>query len=100
MKIAIVRKNADFTEGKGPMLFHKAFTNEQLAHDYIMMQPGIYGSKQGFSGVYGSISNYNGYSIEMVPLEDCILSQQEKEKLAKELREIKERTKEIENLLK
>ena len=61
MQVFVVLKNADFTEGRGPMLFHKVFATKKAAHDYIMDQEGIYGSKQGVSS-YG----YNGYNIREV----------------------------------
>lgn len=67
--VYVVLKNSDFTEGRGPMRFHKIFHNELDAHRYIMTQKGIYGSPQGYSqhfgtnvhgGAYVSLS-YNGY---------------------------------------
>lgn len=45
MKIYIVLKNADWIEGRGPMLFHKAFITEKAACDYIdSYKVGIYGA--------------------------------------------------------
>lgn len=77
--VAIVTKNSDFTEGRGPMVFHKVFRSLQDAHDYVMQQSGIYGSKQKFSCYFGcsvgksvdlsqmlyASMNYNGYSINL-----------------------------------
>lgn len=56
--VAIVLKNADFTEGRGPMVFDKVFDTVEHAEAYIATQPGIYGSKQG-KGAYG----WNGYDV-------------------------------------
>lgn len=80
--IAIVLKNVDFTEGRGPMLFHKAYASPIDAHQYVVQQGGIMSSKpQGEPYIsfgvninrqlYGSI-NYNGYDIKLTPL--CILA--------------------------
>lgn len=61
MQVAIVLKNADFTEGRGPMLLHKVFDTVENAEAYILLQPGIYGSKQGRSP-YGG---WNGYDVKV-----------------------------------
>ena len=60
MQVAIVLKNADFTEGRGPMVFDKVFDTVEHAEAYIALQPGIYGSKQG-KGTYG----WNGYDVKL-----------------------------------
>lgn len=98
--IAIVKKNADFTEGTGPMLFHKAFTTFEIAHKYIMAQPGIYGSSQ-YNNPNRTGTNYwyNGYSIDIVPLEDSIISKEDMKELEKELKEITQRQEQIKKLL-
>jgi len=71
-KIAIVTKNVDFTEGRGPMIFYKAFSDEQKAVHHIMEQHGIYGSKQcetkhGYERE--GERSFNGYDLIMVELE-------------------------------
>ena len=43
MKIYVTYRNSDTTEGRGPMVSHKAFVDEQKAIDYIDTQPGIMG---------------------------------------------------------
>lgn len=60
MQVAIVMKNADFTEGRGPMVFHKVFDTVENAEAYISLQPGIYGSQQR-KDKYG----WNGYSVQV-----------------------------------
>jgi hypothetical protein len=46
MKIYIVNKNVDFTEGRGPMVFHKAFSTRKQMIEYLNSLPyGIYGWK-------------------------------------------------------
>lgn len=70
--VVAVLKNADFIEGRGPMVLDKIFDTHTRAHEYIMNQDGIYGSKQGISAnagvnVHGeayAYNLYNGYEIE------------------------------------
>ena len=38
-------RNADMTEGKGPMVMDKIFLDERDAHDYINQQDGVMGRK-------------------------------------------------------
>ena len=67
----IVTKNADFTEGRGPMVYHKAFRTFDDAVEYVMKQDGIYGSAQGarnnagisITGTPYVVSSFNGYNI-------------------------------------
>ena len=69
--MCVVLRNADRTEGRGPVVFHMLFKNYQDAVDYILEQDGIYGTKQGsqnYPGVniYGEaycVSGFNGYDI-------------------------------------
>lgn len=72
--VCVVLKNADFTEGRGPMLFHAVFSTPEKAREYVMSQDGIYGSKQGKSGYKTKDPNiewYNGYHICLnVPLQE------------------------------
>lgn len=78
--MAVVLKNADFTEGNGPMVFHKLFKYPEDAHDYVMSQEGIYGSKQYHQISYGinsfgelyHIQYYNGYNIILAKIEKGI----------------------------
>jgi len=75
--IFLVLKNADFTEGRGPMIPIKAFNQGNKAHEFIMQQSGIYGSTQKLKISFGvnihgglySIINYNGYEIKEFILE-------------------------------
>lgn len=67
--IYIVSKNADFTEGRGPMLFDCAFTDGEVAISYVEDQDGIYGSPQKVErDKYGAFAYGNGYDIKKVPL--------------------------------
>lgn len=78
-KVVAVFKNADFTEGRGPMCLDKVFKKITNAFKYVEAQKGIFGSKQKLSinaGVncYGEgyiYNDLNGYSIELIPLEDA-----------------------------
>lgn len=38
-------KNADMTEGRGPLLLDKVFKEERDAHEYINGQSGVFGRK-------------------------------------------------------
>lgn len=72
--VCIVMKNADFTEGRGPMSIHKVFSEFVEAEAYVMSQEGIYGSQQGRSSYGNSNPNdvgYNGYDIRTVHVETC-----------------------------
>ncbi|QIG67944.1 hypothetical protein EVB55_009 [Rhizobium phage RHph_Y68] len=69
--VFVVLKNADFTEGRGPMLFDKVFRNYIDAAEYVMGQIGISGSKQRkntYAGInihgeaYAGV-HQNGYEI-------------------------------------
>lgn len=67
MEIYVVFKNADFTEGRGPMQFHLAFTDGEEAIRYVEKQQGIYGSPQRVErGKYGHFAYGNGYEIDKV----------------------------------
>lgn len=65
-------KNADFTEGRGPMLMYKVYYNLKDAHDYVMQSEGIYGSSQyenysmgiNIDGEAYAYKLYNGYEIQ------------------------------------
>lgn len=83
-----VLKNADFTEGRGPMLLHKIFSSYEAASDYIMAQPGIYGSKQGIDISLSKVNDwwYNGYQVKQMDVLDSF----DVGKLASARREIKE----------
>jgi len=63
--IYIVNKNADFTEGRGPMVFYKAFATLEDAQKHIMELPGIYGSTQQRDKSLSKVGRewYNGYEI-------------------------------------
>jgi len=93
----IVEKNADFTEGRGPMLFHKAFANEADAVAYIMDQAGIFGSKQN-ENFYSGDSNYrsfNGYGLKHVFIIEEYIPNSTKKRLV----ELKTKRKELEDAL-
>ena len=87
----IVKKNADFIEGRGPMMMHLIFSKFDDAHKWVMAQSGIYGSQQRQERGSGSGRwDYNGYSITKYKVYDS----------ADSLLEAKERKKEIENQIK
>lgn len=71
--ISIVLKNADFNEGRGPMLYDKIFNSFSKAIEYIFTQKGIYGSQQYINNSPGiningkpfCVSSFNGYKIKI-----------------------------------
>lgn len=72
--VYMVLKNTDFTEGRGPMVFHKLFRTMEAARNYVSRKPGIFGSKQ-YQDKGLSIEKsewWNGYSIQEVQIENGI----------------------------
>jgi len=75
--VFIVLKDSDRTEGRGPMIVDKCFSNIENAERYIEKQPGIFGSQQSrrlyFSvnslGEIFSTISHNGYEIKEIELE-------------------------------
>jgi hypothetical protein len=74
--VFVVTRNADFTEGRGPMIFHKVFSDFDVAVAYVLTKEGIYGSAQR-AAVYAGInikgepyvmSTFNGYEISISAL--------------------------------
>lgn len=70
--IYIVMKNADFTEGRGPMYIHKVFRDIENAREYIKKQDGIFGSKQDRCDDLcdENCEVWNGYDIKIMKFED------------------------------
>lgn len=96
MEVFVVMKNTDFTEGRGPMVIDRAYTNRTYAHDYIMAQEGIYGSPQRYEPKYDS---YNGYSIRTLKVLDTPPEEERKHILEAELANIEAERKKILNKL-
>lgn len=67
MKIYIVEKCSNFTDGYGPMNIHRVFENLEDARNYIMECDGIFGSEQHMEDTYnkeGLLREiWNGYNI-------------------------------------
>lgn len=68
MKIFIVEKCSNFTDGFGPMFIHRIFENLEDARNYVMEQEGIFGSEQHMSDSYKNKEGllretWNGYNI-------------------------------------
>lgn len=66
----VVLRNADFTEGRGPMLLDCVFVRLKPAQDYVMGQAGIFGSTQRLDKSFAKPGRwtYNGYEIIEMPL--------------------------------
>lgn len=65
-KVYIVLKNADFTEGRGPMMPHKVFKTYMEAYSYIQSQEGIFGTPQDETpATYSAFQceYFNGYDL-------------------------------------
>ena len=68
MKIYIVEKCSNFTDGYGPMNIHRVFENLEDARNYIMEHDGIFGSEQHKEDTYKNKDGllretWNGYNI-------------------------------------
>jgi len=66
MKIYIVKKNADFIEGRGPMIIDKIFLKKEDAVAYIKNNKGIMGGNQyDKPTIYqnGKVECWNGFDI-------------------------------------
>ena len=94
--IYIVTKNADFTEGRGPMLYHAAFRHHKDAVAYIMSKEGIFGTDQPVTPrTYNDGSeSYNGYSIQP----SVLIEEFDLEKVEEKKRKIEETKLEMERL--
>jgi hypothetical protein len=99
--VYLILKNADFTEGRGPMLTHMIVDSFETAHDYIMKQSGIYGSSQGenlsFRGT--NYRYYNGYEVKKLPvmtLKDIM----HKNEIEHEIKILENKIKELKNAIK
>jgi hypothetical protein len=70
MKIYLVFRNSDFTEGRGPMVFSCAFKDATDAVEYVARQEGIFGSPQKveIGKHFGTYASANGYDIREVEL--------------------------------
>lgn len=96
--VYVVLKNSDFSEGRGPMVFHKIFKTSQLAHDYIMQQEGIHGSKQGICKILGE-NYYNGYEIRGAEVQTELLTASEKNDIEKKILRLTEEIEVLRNKL-
>lgn len=96
--VVVVTKNADFTdftEGRGPMLFHSVWADMATADAFIMRQDGIFGSKQGVSaynrhGESDGTVNYNGYTAMPVSIRglEGVLSPEREAEIKQELSDL------------
>jgi hypothetical protein len=65
MKIYTVFKNADMTEGRGPMILDCLYLDEQKAKDYIDNQPGVMGTRRKWSQ-----EKYGDWKIKVMDTKD------------------------------
>jgi len=49
MRIYLVFRNSDMTEGRGPMVFDSAFIKKENANNYVDTKPGVMGRKVKWS---------------------------------------------------
>lgn len=101
-RVYIVLKNADFTEGRGPMLYDRTFKSESLANEYIMSKKGIFGSKQEYYPKYSSPIRavYNGYDMILAEVLESLISPEELKDLKKEKAQLEQRIAEIDAKIK
>jgi len=57
----VARRNADMTEGRGPMVLDSIWANEEIAAEYIDAQPGIMGVNRKWS-----TENTGSWEIERI----------------------------------
>ena len=62
-------KNADMTEGRGPMIPDLCFTTKQLADEYIDLQPGCMGRRGKWS-----TESYGDWQVKPVQVFDSLSS--------------------------
>ena len=69
--IYAVFRNADMTEGRGPMVLHKILNSAEEAHSYVMLQKGVMGIDQPKTAyiiqrnmMHKDGASYNGYEIK------------------------------------
>ena len=92
-KIYIVEQNADFTEGRGPMFFHSAWSKGEDAIKYVEKQGGIYGSPQNVErDKFGYFAYANGYQIKEVVLLDSLAEFEDAEKIETQKRALNKLT--------
>lgn len=99
----IVKKNADFTEGRGPMRVHLIFSNFDGAHKWVMAQSGIYGTPQRQERTSGNGHwYYNGYSISKYRVYDSqsslIDAANRRKEIENEIKDLKEELEAIGNV--
>lgn len=103
----VVMKNADMTEGRGPMLFHSVWDDENAVVAWVSAQDGAYGSV--VSRVDQTGTTYyvaNGYRIDRVRLhtKENVASltglRDERKRLRKEAAAITVRLEEIDGLMR
>jgi hypothetical protein len=79
MKIYLTYRNADMTEGRGPMVPDLAFTELDLANEYIDEQLGVMGRK-----VKWSLDKYGDWIVkELEVLNQSVKSTREKKETLK-----------------
>lgn len=94
--IFMVLKNADFTEGRGPMFTDILCDSFATAETYVMGKEGIFGLRQERSEHISKDGqwHYNGYEIQRMPIHTA---KSLFDKAARAVK-IKELTAQIENL--
>jgi len=65
MKVYLVYKNSDMTEGRGPMIFDSVFLDKEKAENYIDGKLGVMGCKAIWSK-----EKYGDWEVREVEIED------------------------------
>lgn len=90
--VFVVKRNADFTEGRGPMVLHAIFASGPEAVEYVKTRKGIYGSAQkiemGRDGKYASANGYDIVEIKVHDTKEEFLAQIEADERAAALRKL------------
>ena len=96
-KVYAVFKNADMTEGNGPMLLDRVFANRRHAEKYIDEQPGVMGIQRKWSEIKSS-SHWRVTEFDVI--EEDIIEKEHQEKLEADIALSKLSRKELELLQK
>jgi hypothetical protein len=97
--VYVVKKNADFTEGRGPMLFDSVWEDGPEAVEYVRGKSGIYGSAQNIQmSKYDCYAYANGYQINEVPIYESLKQKADSEAELQALQDQREREQALKKL--
>jgi hypothetical protein len=78
MKVYMAKRNADMTEGRGPMVNDLCFLNKEHANEYIDSRSGVMGRKATWS-----LEKYGDWEVEEIEVLNYSVVDREKQKQAR-----------------